>query len=120
MSRFIWVHDFYRDGYNDMLSEVQDLQAQGLWTKERRKSAAKHEISTYHATKLKFRSLDMGYWAGRVAAIKSAATADYSKVKTVFTALGNAQTAECSSCGDPAAWRCTKGLFILFRCDPCK
>jgi hypothetical protein len=77
MSRFIFVHDFYRDGYNDMLLEVQDLQAQGLWTKERRAKATKHEISTYHACKFKFPRMDMGYWAGRVAAIKSAATAQY-------------------------------------------
>jgi len=83
MSRFIFIHDFYRDGYTDMLSEVQDLQKQGLWTKERRKSAARHEISTYHATKFKFPHMDMGYWAGRVAALKSAATALY-PTQTVY------------------------------------
>ena len=77
MSRFIFVHDFYRDGYNDMLCEVQDLQAQGLWTVDVRAKAAKYELSTYHACKHKFPRMDTGYFAGRVAAIKSAATAQY-------------------------------------------
>src|SRR5579864_8618360 len=77
MSRFLCVHDFYRDGYTDLLLEVQDLQAQGLWTKERRARVAKHEISTYHACKHKFPRMDTGYFAGRVAAIKSATTAQY-------------------------------------------
>ena len=88
MSRFIFVHDFYRDGYNDMLFEVQDLQAQGLWTKERRKKVAKHEVSTYHACKHKFPRMDTSYWAGRLAAIQSAATAQYSTPTMYCTSDG--------------------------------
>jgi len=123
MSRFIFIHDFYRDGYTDMLSEVQDLQKQGLWTKERRKSAARHEISTYHATKFKFPHMDMGYWAGRVAALKSAATALYPSQTVYRTPDGwDWNIAFCKMCGDEATWECGtfKGDDLMVLCDRCK
>lgn len=129
MSRFIFVHDFYRDGYNDMLFEVQDLQAQGLWTKERRARVAKHEVSIYHSCKHKFPRMDMGYWAGRVAAIKSARTSYYpTRGKLIFCALPEETTdyeiiaAFCKSCGDKATWECGTlgGDDLMLLCDRCK
>jgi len=124
MSRFIFIHDFYRDGYTDMLAEVQDLQAQGLWTKERRARVARHEISTFHATKHKFPRMDTGYWAGRLAAIKSNRTARYpTRGKTIFVALADSKPTFCGSCGDRALWKSvpdSSGLPVLFRCDSCR
>ena len=126
MTRFIFIHDFYRDGYNDVLAEVQRLQASRLWTKERRAHVTKHEVSTYLSVRHKFPRLDASYWAGRVAAIKSAATADYCALPKetgdtiACTALPDAATIDCSSCGDPAVWQSALGSLLLFHCDPCK
>jgi len=126
MSHFIFIHDFYRDGYNDVLAEVRVLQACGLWTKEKRKNTTKQEVSCYHATKHKFPCMDVSYWAGRVAAIKSATTAQYPTHGWVlFTPPGLTRStpAFCGSCGDRALWKSwpsALGLPIRFRCDRCK
>jgi len=123
MSRYIFIHDFYRDGYTDMLAEVRVLQACGQWTKQKRASAARHEVSTYHACKQKFPRMDTGYWAGRVAAIKSATTAHYpTRGKMIFCPLPDDAIAFCKSCGDCATWECGtfKGDDLMVLCDRCK
>jgi len=125
MSRFIDLHDFYRDGYNDMLSEVQDLQAQGLWTKERRASVARHEVSTYHACKHKYPRMDVSYWAGRLAAIKSNRTAPPKPRierhgKIVFIALKALTETWCLECGERATWQCSTNGRMTSLCDRCK
>jgi len=123
MSHFICIHDFYRDGYNDVLAEVRVLQACGLWTKEKRASVAKCEVSTYQAMKHKFPRMDMSYWAGRVAALKSATTAQYpTRSEALFVLIGDSKPIFCGSCGDRAVWKAEpygKGS-PLFRCDPCR
>src|SRR5215472_7043226 len=124
MTRFIFIHDFYRDGYNDVLAEVHLLKICGQWTKEKRKRFAKHEISTYHACKHKFPRMDMGYWAGRIAALKSVATAHYpTRSETLFVLIADSMPAFCGNCGDKAVFKSvplTSGLPVRFRCDPCK
>jgi len=124
MSRFIFIHDFYRDGYNDVQAEVRVLQACGLWTKEKRASVARQEVSAYHEALHDLPGLDTGYWAGRVAAIKSATTAHYpTGSKTMFVPLADEQLAFCGSCGAPAVWKSAplvSGFPVRFRCDHCK
>jgi len=124
MSRFLFIHDFYRDGYHDMLAEVRILQDQGLWTKEKRVRASRYEMASYLQLKHHFPCMDVSYFAGRVAAIKSARTSHYpTRGKTIFILLGDARPAFCGSCGDPAIWKSppdSSGLPVLFRCDRCK
>ena len=125
MTHFIFIHDFFADGYHDLLSEVHILQACGLWTPEKRASVTKHEVSSYKAARHKFPSLDASYWAGRVAAIKSAATAQYKAPgpKMAFTRLPENALVFCGSCGDQASWQYAppcNASPVLFRCDACK
>jgi len=128
MSRFLFIHDFYRDGYHDILAEVRELQACGQWTKQKRASVTRHEVSTYHACKHKFPHMNMGYFAGRVAATKSAITAHYPALrketcgKTVFCPLPDGSIAFCKMCGDSATWESGTNISddLMVLCDRCK
>lgn len=135
MTRFTFIHDFYRDGYHDMLAEVRAFQECGLWTKHKRASLAKHAQSEYKALKHKFPCMDTSYWAGRLAALKSVRTARFTQAesvaveqtsnKVIYLPLSPNAERFCNmfDCGNDAIWGvCLKAdrKPFLVVCDLCR
>jgi hypothetical protein len=123
--------DFFSYGKRDVLSEVRTQQARGEWTKARRARWTKQAVS-YHM-QLKYTYPEqreaMSYYAGRIAALKSKRTADFSKTRTknmtVYRPLDPNKKICCDflDCGSDASWECypQEGVpCVLALCDCCK
>ena len=86
MSQCLFIHDFFQDGYLDTISEVRLLQEIGQWTSERRASwlvqaiTSREQLSHTRPDCPQVRA----YYAGRIAALKSKVTAQFSKQPASF------------------------------------
>ena len=131
VSPFLFIHDFFRDGRRDALAEVAILQHCGEWTKEKRAAWLKEAVAAHARARHTHPHLPQGrsYYAGRIAGLKSAATADYSAPqkktggKILDLTLSDSRPVFCGNCVDPASWKCTPSgtrSSIWYRCDPCK
>ena len=131
MSRCLFIHDFFQDGRLDVLAEVCEMQVYGQWTKQKRASWTKQATAIYQRSRHKtpYRPQGSSYYAGRIAGLRSAITANYPAPgqetcgKMVFLPLADKKTTFCGSCGDCASWKYYQRgnpSSIRYRCDRCK
>jgi hypothetical protein len=75
--------DAYHLGRKSALSEVRDFQAQGLWTKELRTRLVRSAICQKRQMERKYPGMRgvITYYAGRIAALKSRLTANFSELE---------------------------------------
>ncbi len=134
------IHTFFRDGRADALSEVRILQHSGQWTKEKRASWMKEAESTYTHLKHSYpRKEGTSYFTGRISALKSRLTLDFSSDIATSTSRSGERTIGsivyrplpahthhfCGlfDCGSDALWGVSifgDGQIFLALCDPCR
>src|SRR5579859_5255750 len=132
MSRCRFIHDFWSDGRSDVLARVRILRARSQWTKKRRAAWLRDAVSTYAHFKHRFPRMNVSYYAGRVAALKSQKSAHFEtppseqrSVALIYRPLPPDRTRRCSfsDCGGKALWGlCLQGDIrpLVLLCDPCR
>lgn len=122
----------FEKGRSDVLFEVKLLQAYGLWTKVKRASWVKKAVSEQLSFKHRMPWLPQvsAYYAGRVAGLRSALTAQYPapypeiSSLTVFLPVTGSSLPWCqlSDCKHIAAWECyLRGDYrMILLCDCCR
>lgn len=135
------THNFFREGRRDALSEVRILRSFGQWTEEKRSCwikeavASRSRLAHTHPERHEGRA----YFAGRLAALKSWTTKDFSVDGTpeesqshdrtrgtfVYQPLKPGDNRFCSlfDCGSDAIWGITLSAGtrpIMVLCDACR
>jgi hypothetical protein len=127
MSQPLFIHDFFQDGRADVTSEIRKLQVYGDWTKEKRASFLKQAKACFERSKYTHPNMPQAgsYYAGRLAGLRSALTAQYPKLEpnASMIFLPIPVVMRCSECGEKASWeRYPEGnaSLVTFLCDRCK